>query len=135
MKKYLFSTQPQSNDLAVLVLRVSFGLLMARYGLMKLQDFGNMSANFMDWLGLGPKITLTLVVFAELGCAVLVVVGLLTRLALIPLIITMLVAFFVAHANDTFDSKEHPLVFLIAYIAIFLMGAGRYSLDWYFTKK
>jgi putative oxidoreductase len=119
MNKSLLSTQPISTDLAALVLRVGFGLLMARYGLMKFQDFGNMSAHFMDWLGLGPQITLGLVVFAELGCAVLVVVGLFTRLALIPLIITMLVAFFVAHANDPFDVREHPLVFLIPYILRF----------------
>ena len=135
MKKHLFSAEPLSNDLAILMLRVGFGLLMARYGLMKFQDFGNMSANFMDWLGLGPKVTLGLVVFAELGCAVLVVFGLFTRLAVVPLIVTMLVAFFVAHAKDPFDVKEHSLVFLIAYIAIFLLGAGRYSLDWYLRKK
>lgn len=59
--------------------------------------------------------------------------GLFTRFALIPLIITMVVAGFVIHANDPlFDrgpSKELALMYLFPYIILFLTGPGRFSLD------
>jgi putative oxidoreductase len=60
---------------------------------MRARSSMNQLAHFMDWLGLVSKITLSLVVFAKLGCAVLVVVGLFTKLTLIPIIINMLVVF------------------------------------------
>lgn len=126
---------PARASLASLVLRVSFGLMMARYGYMKLVNFAEYAPDFLNFLGLGGPVSLGLVIFAELFCALLVVLGLGTRLAVMPLIVTMLVAFFVAHAGDPFDQKEHSLIFLMAFLAIGLMGAGRYSIDALLFRK
>lgn len=117
------------TDIGLLVLRLSSGLLMMRYGWQKLVNFAEYSKGFLDFMGLGTEVSLGLATFAELICAFLVVVGLFTRWATIPLMITMLVAFFQAHANDPFDVKEHPLVFLFPYLTLFFAGAGRFSLD------
>jgi len=56
-------------------------------------------------------------------------IGFITRVSLIPLIITMIVAVFVAHAGDPFSDKELGLFFLITFIVLFLTGPGKYSLD------
>ncbi|HRE41978.1 MAG TPA: DoxX family protein [Ignavibacteria bacterium] len=79
--------------------------------------------------GIGSAASLNLALFAELFCSLLVILGFLTRLALVPLIITMVVAFFIFNAAEPMLKKELPLIFLLTYIAIYLLGPGRFSLD------
>ncbi len=122
-------------DVASLLLRVTFGLLIMRYGYQKLSNFEEFSGFFIDFIGLGPRISLGLAVFAELGCGFLVVIGLLTRPALLPLIMTMLVAIFIAHANDPFQEKEHALLFVVPFISLLILGAGKYSVDYLIVKR
>ncbi len=117
------------TDVGLLVLRIAFGALMMRYGWQKLVNFSEYANGFLDFMGMGGHISLGLATFAELFCAFLIVIGLATRLAAMPLIVTMLVAFFQAHANEPFDVKEHPLVFLFPYITLLMAGAGKFSLD------
>lgn len=119
------------TDIALLLLRIAGGGFMAinhGYGkLLKL--FGDEPIKFMDFLGLGPKFSLALAVLAEFVASILIVLGLFTRLSTIPATFTMLIAAFVAHGADPFKRKESALMFLIMYIVILLMGAGKYSLD------
>lgn len=130
LKKLLhIENAPLQTDLALLVIRIAFGALMMRYGWQKFENFAEWSPGFLNFLGLGGGVSLGLAIFAELFCAFLVIIGLFTRFVTIPLIITMLVAFFQAHTNDSFDVKEHPLVFLFPYIALLMAGAGKFSLD------
>ena len=84
---------------------------------------------FADPIGIGMGSSLALTVFAEVLCAFLIMIGLGTRLATIPLIITMLVAVFVIHWADPFGDKEMALLYLIPYLAILFLGPGKISLD------
>jgi putative oxidoreductase len=68
-------------------------------------------------------------------CGFLVLIGFLTRLSVIPIFITMVVAFFVAHAKDPFDAKTLPLVFMLLSIVIFILGSGRFSVDRFLFKR
>jgi putative oxidoreductase len=131
MRNFFFSVQPSNwgINLAALLLRLAFGGLMIPHGWQKLSGLLAGKTQFADPVGLGEYPSLVLTVFAEFFCAWLVVVGLFHRLALIPLMITMLVAAFVVHANDAFDAKEHALLFLGAYVPMWLLGPGRYSVD------
>ena len=87
-------------------------------------DFG-----FADPLGVGEEVSLVLTVFAEFVCGILVSLGLFTRAALVPLIITMLVAVFIIHSDDPFSKQEFGLLYLVPYITLFLAGPGKLSLD------
>ena len=49
--------------------------------------------------------------------------------AFIPLIITMVIAAFVIHAKDPFGNKEMAILYLGAYLAIALLGPGKWSAD------
>ncbi len=138
MKKLLFSnsTHTLHASIGLLVMRLVYGLFMAAgHGWGKLVNFGDRADGFMDFMGLGSSVSLGLAVFAEVFCAVLVALGLFTRAALIPLIITMAVAAFMVHGNDPLfpsgleRSKEPALMFLAAYVAIFIAGPGKFSLD------
>lgn len=129
--------QERTNDLAILIMRLVFGGFMI-YGhgwgkLMRL--FGGNEIQFMDFMGLGPTVSLGLVVFAEFLCALLIMFGAFTRLAAIPLIFAMGVAAFVRHGDDPFSSKEKALLFLFAFVAIAIAGAGWYSVDARLRRK
>ncbi len=132
MKK-LFSSGYSANGIsfALLILRLGFGGLMIQHGLQKLNKFNDLSSHFMSFLGLGQSISLALVIFAELFCAGLLVAGLLTRVASIPLIIVMSVAFFKGHNGIIYGERggEMALLFLTAYIAILFAGPGKFSAD------
>ncbi len=119
----------KNSDLGLLVLRVGVSGLMLTHGFPKLLKLLQGDFDFADPIGLGGMITLILTVIAEAICPVLIIVGIKTRLATIPPIIAMGVAAFVVHASDPIATKEKALLYLVAFIAIGLMGAGKLSLD------
>lgn len=124
-----------NTDVASLILRLLFGGLMISHGLPKLMGYESMSTQFPDLIGIGSELSLILVIFAELLCGILVLIGLYTRLASIPIFIAMMVAFFIAHAQDPFQVKELALVFLILAIVIFILGSGKYSVDYVLNRN
>lgn len=95
--------------------------------LMKL--FSGEPIEFGDPYGIGPTASLILAVFAEFLCSVLVMLGLFTRLAVIPLIVTMLTVIFLVHLGDPFTRVEKAILFLAPFVAILLTGPGAFSLD------
>jgi putative oxidoreductase len=131
MKKIL-STKYQENtwSLGLLILRVGIGLLMLRHGMDKLTHFNEykgMSVLF------GSPTDMILVIFAEFFCSIFLVLGLFTRFAVIPLVITMAVAFFKTHhsllSDDCKLSGESALVYLLVYLTILFTGPGKFSID------
>jgi len=116
------------NNLALLLLRVGFGGFMLTHGIPKLNKLSN-PESFPDPLGVSPLVSLILCLIGEVVAPILIIIGLKTKLATIPAIITMGVAAFVVHAADPIGKKEHALLFLIAFLAIFLAGPGRFSVD------
>lgn len=128
MKKIL-SVCPLNTDLAALLLRSIFGGLFVRYGYMKASSYNEILPMFQDIIGIGAKLSFDLVIFAELVCGFLVLIGFLTRLSVIPIFITMLVAFFIAHKNDPFDMKAMAFVLLCLSLVVFVYGSGKHSVD------
>ena len=113
-----------------LVLRISMGGFMLTHGWPKLSKLISTGEfKFGDPLGIGPEASLIGTILAEFFCSILIIVGVKTKLATIPLIFTMLVAAFIVHADDPFGNKEKALLYLAGYVAILLLGPGRYSLD------
>jgi putative oxidoreductase len=127
----------QLASIGLLLLRVGAGAAMALgHGLPKLQRLlGSEPIKFADPFGLGAEISLLLAVFGELACGLLIAVGLFTRLAVLPFAFTMLVAMFVAHADDPWAKKELAFMFLLPAVALFFTGPGRVSLDWLRTRR
>lgn len=123
-------------DVALLVLRIGIAAMMLVHGLPKLQMLlsGDVS-QFPGVLGMSPGLSLALATLAEVVCSVLILIGLGTRLASIPLLITMLVAVLVVHAADPFAAQELGLLYLLGYVVLLLLGGGRFSLDSVVTKR
>jgi len=118
-------------DLALLFLRLcGGGFMLFAHGLQKLLNFSEMSSKFPDPLGfLGSEMSLVLAIFAELLCSALVMLGLVTRLAVLPLCATMFVAAFLVHGADPFAKKELALLYLVVFAFLALAGGGQFSLD------
>jgi putative oxidoreductase len=121
--------QPISADLAILILRLTFGGLFIYHGYGKLMMFDQFYANFPDLIGIGPKLSFVLVLIAELIGGLFVAIGLFTRISVIPVFIAMVVAYFVAHANDPFTQKELAFAYMLFSVVVFFLGSGKWSVD------
>lgn len=129
MKSPFMSSGPLSQDLGLLILRLLSGSVLLTHGYPKFQKILQGDLKFGNPLGLGEVPSLYLSTLAEFLCAILIIIGLYTRVALIPLMINMSVAFFIVHSADVFGIKELALLFLGMFIVLFLTGPGRYSVD------
>ena len=118
-----------SFNLATLIFRLTFGLLLIPNGYDKLVNFSSYKKDFMNFLGMGPTVSLALAVFAEFFCPIFLIMGLFTRGVAAILVIHMVVVVFMAHHGDVFGDGEHGMLFLAGFLAIFLLGAGKASLD------
>lgn len=131
----LLNSLPLAEDLGKLMLRVvAGGIMLLDHGWPKLAGFSGMAGTFPDPIGLGPGLSLGLIIFAEVLCALLVVLGLWTRLSTIPLIIGMTVITFISHGDDILGKGESGLIYLTIFVGILLFGGGRFSLDRLFLK-
>ncbi|MGD8605493.1 MAG: DoxX family protein [Candidatus Zixiibacteriota bacterium] len=114
----------------LLVLRVGIGSFMLfGHGWAKLSNFADYATKFADPYGFGATASLVLAIFAEFFCSIAIVFGFLTRLATIPLIITMATAAFIIHGADPFGRQELALMYLVVFLTLLVTGAGRFSLD------
>ncbi len=137
MKKIIRTTyNPKLINWALLFIRLCIGAFMLVHGWPKLMKLcSNQEIDFADPIGIGVRMSLLLTVFAEVICSVLLMIGLATRLAVIPLIITMLVAALIVHAGDPFNKVELSLHYLLIYALLLITGSGKYSIDqWLHTR-
>ena len=117
-----------SYSLGLLILRVGFSAMLLVHGIQNIKILFSSNINFADPIGLGPVITLLLVLFAEIICTVLIIIGVKTRLATIPPIVLMLVAIIIVHKGDPIMARETAILYLIAFSTIGLLGSGRLAL-------
>lgn len=115
------------RNLALLILRLTFGGLMLTHGIPKFMKLIEGDTSFSDPLGIGSFYSLLLAVFAEFVCSIFIIAGWKSKLFAWPLIITMIVAAFIVHGGDPFAKQEKALLFLGGFLAIALMGEGKYS--------
>lgn len=126
----------------------SFFLLLARltlaYGFIDpaLNKWNNIdaTAGWFESLGIPfPLLNVYLSASIESLAVVLLALGLLTRFISIPLIVTMLVAIFAVHLGNGFSSGDNgfeiPLYYLIILGIFASFGPGKFSVDYFFSKK
>lgn len=129
--RFLFPSKPDDlrSSLLLLAVRVAIGLLFMNHGIQKWSNFQELSATFPDPLGVGSHTSLILAIFGELACSLAFIFGALYRLAMLPMIFTMLMAFFVIHGGDPLQVKELSLLYLIIFVIMYIAGPGKFSVD------
>ena len=127
----------------LLVLRLYWGWAFFQTGSGKLGDLSGPTKFFTE-LGIPfPAFNAVLVGCTESVCGILLLLGLASRLAAFPLIITLIVAYLTADReallaifSDTDKFLEAtPFLFLLASFIIFAFGPGVFSLDYLIGKK
>jgi putative oxidoreductase len=113
MKKILsVNKATATTDIALLIARIGIAALMLTHGIPKLvMLFSGAPVKFPPVWGMSAEISLALTVFAEVFCSLFLLAGFATRLAAIPLAITMLVAALNPCSRPAF-SKRASLILL-----------------------
>ena len=128
--RFLDRLQP----LGFLVLRVVLGVIMLAHGYGKV--FGGLHKHVEVVASLGmPGWLAYLSAAAEFLGGILLVIGLITRLAAVAVCINMLVAIFKVHLHNGLLGQggyQFPLSLAAMAFAIIFTGAGPISLDWVF---
>lgn len=130
----VLTTKAWSVDVGLLLLRICCALMLL-HGWPKFMDFEEGSKDWPDPFHVGMTASYALTVFAELFCTIFLLVGLFTRIALIPLIVLMLVIIFDIHGGDPFGDREHAIMYLMSYLTLLFTGPGKYSLDRLIQKR
>jgi len=129
---------PDHVNLALLILRLVFGLFLAYHGYNKFFGGGRLpgTARWFGSMGFrAPRLQALLAASTEVGAGVLLAAGLLTPLAAAGVIGVMVVAIVSAHWKVGFfifkegGGWEYCASILIAAFAIGAIGAGEWSLD------
>jgi putative oxidoreductase len=119
----------QARDVGLLFLRVSGGLfLLWVHGLPKLLDFSAQLQLIEDPFHLGAHLTLILAIFSEVLCPLLIVAGVLARLACLPILFVLLVALLVVHPQWSVAEGQFGWLLLILFTSVFIAGPGRLAL-------
>ena len=124
--KFLFPSKPDgaATSAILLIVRIIFGVLLMNHGIEKWSNYQELSAVFPDPLGVGSPLSLGLAIFGELACS----------MAMLPMIFTMGMAFFVIHGNDPFAVKELAFIYLVVYVLMYIIGPGKFAVDHWLGK-
>lgn len=128
---FLFPQQFRGKGVSffILLLRLFFGVLFFMHGLDKMMNFSALSETYPSVMGFGSYMTLMLAIFCEFCCSLFLIFGLLVRVLMLPMIVSMGVAFFDVH-DAMLPEGELALIYLIVFIILYCTGPGRYSLDY-----
>lgn len=118
----------------LLFLRIAVAGYMLTHGVPKFMQVLAGDFRFLDPLGMGATTSLLLATFAEFLCSLLILIGLATRFATIPLLVTMFTALFVVHASDPVFSHYNIILYVISYVILLITGSGKYSVDYLMFK-
>ncbi|MGL4346703.1 MAG: DoxX family protein [Chitinophagaceae bacterium] len=138
MKNFLLCNPMPSEKVvswASLILRVLIGVSMLTHGIAKVENFSAIAEGFPDPIYLSHKTSLILAIFAELGCSILLIIGFFTRVSASILIFNMLVIVLVVDKGAPYAAREMGSLYLISYVAIFLLGGAKYSVDYCIGKS
>jgi len=119
------------GSIVLLIMRLYWGYQFFKIGWAKLGDLTDATQ------------MMQIIAYVETISGLCLLFGLLSRLAAIPLIITMFITYFTAHfeaikmifSNPNLFMDEEPFMFLLTSLLVFSFGAGYFSLDHYFTRK
>ncbi|MBT8765379.1 DoxX family protein [Metapseudomonas boanensis] len=118
-----------STDWALLFLRVSGCLLLLWvHGLPKLLNFSRELTVIEDPLHLGAWTTLGLAIFAEVLCPLPIILGVLTRLACLPILAVLLVSLILVHPEWSLAEGQFAWLLLIIFVTVLIAGPGNLSL-------
>ena len=125
------SPSPSQLNFGLAVLRIAAGAVFLDHGYQKMFKMGiGGVTGFFGMVGIPlPSVMATLITLLEVFGAVAIIVGFLTRPIALAFVLDMLGAIFLVQLKNGFSKFELEFLLLGSAIALFFMGAGRYSID------
>jgi putative oxidoreductase len=128
-----FSRSPSSRQLSLglAVLRVAVATIFIRHGAQKLFVFGfaGVTGAFTQMGVPFPGLTGPFIALLEFFGGIALLVGFVTRLIALGLVFDMLTAILLVQLKRGFSGYELEFLLLGSSLALFLTGAGRFSVD------
>lgn len=134
----LIYTQPLGNsfDSGMLIFRILLSVeLIYAHGLKKIGIGVGEAEIVPNPLGLPDVFNSLFADAANLIFPLFVIMGLMTRLAVLPILAVTLTGYFVLHFHDAPLIKDTPYMYSLSYLLILFFGAGKYSLDYLIERK
>lgn len=116
-------------DLELFFLRITGSLLLLYvHGLPKVLHFSEELTRIEDPFGFGPYFSLIPAIVAEVICPILILFGVATRLACLPIIAVLLVAMLVVHPGWSIAEGQFGWLLLIIFTTLAITGPGGWRL-------
>jgi len=123
-------------DLGLFFLRITGSLLLLYvHGLPKVLHFSEELTRIEDPFGFGPYFSLIPAIVAEVICPILILFGVATRLACVPIIAVLLVAMLVVHPGWSIAEGQFGWLLLIIFTTLAITGPGGWRLRTRATER
>ena len=134
---FLYSVGHTYSNLSRLFLRLFTGIMFLQLCIRQMLNFDEIIPSFQGFLGMSPEASMTVLVVIELLCAVCIMLGFLTRLAVLFPLGLMLVAENIIYPSNNAVTDQlfnfqpgYPVMFIGIFIYFLLAGPGKISLDY-----
>lgn len=123
-------------DLGLFFLRITGSLLLLYvHGLPKVLHFSEELTRIEDPFGFGPWFSLIPAIVAEVVCPILILFGVATRLACLPIIAVLLVAMLAVHPDWSIAEGQFGWLLLIIFTTLAITGPGAWRLHTRVTER
>lgn len=124
------------NNWALLGFRVLLAVELFRvHGLRKFRPRAGEAPEVVpNPLGLPAVLNQLVATFSDTVVPLLVVLGLATRLAVLPTIGVTAIGYFVVHRRDPVAVRDVPYIYTICFLLLLALGSGTHSVDYYLWR-
>jgi putative oxidoreductase len=120
------------NNAALLAFRVLLAIeLFTVHGMKKFRVENGQKEQVPNPLHLPEKLNGLVAIFSDTVIPFFIILGLGTRLAVLPTIGVTAIGYFVVHRNDSLEVRDVPYMYTLSLLLLLALGAGTYSLDYY----
>ncbi len=134
---YLYIVGHTYSNLSRLFLRLFTGILFLEFGLRQILHYSEIAADYAGFWGMSPSLSVSVIVALELLCATMIIIGLLTRIAVIPSFCLMwYIESLLLSPTSGVDEQlfnfapGYPVMFMGIFLYMFLAGPGKISVDY-----
>lgn len=138
-KFFSATTSDTSTSVGLLLLRVGICFnLFVKHGFEKITGYSQAAVHFKDPIHIGQHASLTMALFSDSICSVLIAFGFATRAASLYVFTMLFIIFALVHQFQYFGAPEHVEVvalYMSAFLGLIFTGPGKYSIDAMLSKR
>lgn len=133
LKQILYSDAGSNlNNWALLIFRALLGIeLFWVHGMKKFRLENGQREQVPNPFNLPNKLNRIVATFSDTLLPFFVILGIGTRIAVLPIISVTAIGYFVVHRKDDREVRDIPYMYTLSFLLLLFLGAGTYSIDHY----